>query len=91
LSNAASELGYKLGGFASLETIVNLRPDLLLLSGDNIFAEDQGTALLLHPALEQLYPPDKRIVIPEQLTVCGGPMIADALTRLVSELERVEH
>jgi iron complex transport system substrate-binding protein len=90
LSNAASELGYKLGGFASLETIVNLRPDLLLLSGDNNFAEDQGTALLLHPALEQLYPPDKRIVIPEQLTVCGGPMVADALERLVSELERVE-
>jgi iron complex transport system substrate-binding protein len=91
LANAASQLGYKLGGFASLETIVSLKPDLLLLSDKGGFAEDQGTAFLLHPALEQLYPPDKRIVIPERLTVCGGPMLADALTRLVSELERVEH
>jgi iron complex transport system substrate-binding protein len=91
LSNAASQLGYKSGGFASLEAIIDLKPDLLLLSDKGDFAEDQGTALLLHPALEQLYPPDKRIVIPEQLTVCGGPMLADALTTLVRELERVEH
>jgi iron complex transport system substrate-binding protein len=91
LANAASQLGYKLGGFASLETIVSLKPDLLLLSDKGDFAEDQGTAFLLHPALEQLYPPDKRIVIPERLTVCGGPMLADALTKLISELERVEH
>lgn len=91
LANAAAQLGYKLGGFASLETIVSLKPDLLLLSDGGNFAEDQGTAFLLHPALEQLYPPDKRIVIPERLTVCGGPMLADALEKLVGELERVEH
>jgi iron complex transport system substrate-binding protein len=91
LSNAAARLGYRLGGFASLETIVSLKPDLLLLSDGRDFAEDQGTAFLLHPALEQLYPPDKRIVMPERLTVCGGPMLADALEKLVSELDRVEH
>jgi iron complex transport system substrate-binding protein len=91
LSNSAAQLGYKLGGFASLEAIVSLKPDLLLLSDGGDFAEDQGTAFLLHPALEELYPPDKRIMIPERLTVCGGPMIADALAKLVSELERVEH
>ena len=91
LTNAASQMRIKTGGYASLETIVNTKPDLLLLSEGSDLAEDQGTALLLHPALEQLYPPDKRIVIPERLTVCGGPMIADALERLISELERVEH
>jgi iron complex transport system substrate-binding protein len=91
LANAASQLGYKLGGFASLEAIVSMKPDFLLLSEGRDFAEDQGTAFLLHPALEQLYPPDKRIVVPERLTVCGGPMLADALEKLVSELERVEH
>jgi iron complex transport system substrate-binding protein len=91
LANAASQFGYKLGGFASLEAIVSMKPDFLLLSEGRDFAEDQGTAFLLHPALEQLYPPDKRIVVPERLTVCGGPMLADALEKLVSELERVEH
>ena len=62
----------------------------MLLSDGGNFAEDQGTAFLLHPALEQLFPPGKRIVIPERLTVCGGPMLADALEKLVGELERVE-
>jgi iron complex transport system substrate-binding protein len=91
LSNAASQLGLKLGGLTSLETIVNVKPDLILLSEGGDFAEDQGRALLLHPALQELYPPDKRIVIPERLTVCGGPMLADALDTLVRELERVGH
>ena len=45
---------------------------------------------LLHPALERFYPPSKRIVIPERLTVCGGVMLADALDVLVKELKRVE-
>src|SRR3984957_152215 len=90
LSNAASDLGIKSGGFASLEAIINLKPDLILVSDDSGFAEDEGSAFLLHPALERFYPVSKRIVIPERLTVCGGPMLADALDRLASELERVD-
>jgi iron complex transport system substrate-binding protein len=88
LSNAASALGIRNGGFASLEAIINLKPDLLLLSDGGDDAEDQGKAFLLHPALQRLYPKEKRIVIPERLTVCGGPMLADALDRLTSELAR---
>lgn len=77
------------GGFASLEEIVALRPDFLLVNSAARIAEDQGSAFLLHPALERLYPPEKRIVLPERLTVCAGPMLADALDRLTAELERV--
>ncbi len=90
LFNAASELGVATGGFASLEAIVNARPDLLVVSEAGDRAEDDGRAFLLHPALQRFYPPDKRIVIPERLTVCGGVMLADALDLLVSELKRVE-
>lgn len=89
LSNAAADLGYKLGGFASLEAIVSLRPDFLLVSDGGEFAEDEGRAFLLHQALEHFYPPEKRLVIPERLTVCGGPRLSEALDRLASELERV--
>jgi len=89
LSNAAADLGFKLGGFASLEAIVSLRPDFLLVSDAGDFAEDEGRAFLLHPALERLYPVSKRLVIPEKLTVCGGPRLSEALDRLASELERV--
>ena len=89
LFNVAGELGRKLGGFVTLEQIVASKPDLLLVASDSDFAEDQGRAFLLHPAIEKLYPPDKRIVLSEQLTVCGGPMLPDALDRLTAEIERV--
>lgn len=89
LSNAAARLGIRAGGFASLESIVQLKPDLLLLSDDSNSAEDQGKAFLLHPALQRLYPPSRRLVLPERLTVCGGPMLAEALDRLSAELRRV--
>jgi iron complex transport system substrate-binding protein len=89
LTNAAGGMGIKSGGYASLEAIVSAKPDLILLSGDRSFAEDQGRAFILHPALEELYPPKKRIVIPERLTVCGGPMLAEAINRLTAEIERV--
>jgi iron complex transport system substrate-binding protein len=90
LFNAAGELGVAFGGFASLEAIVNLKPDFILVSEAGDRAEDDGRAFLLHPALERFYPPSKRIVIPDRLTVCGGVMLADALDVLIPELERVD-
>lgn len=77
------------GGFMSLEAIVAAKPDLLLVSEADDGAEDQGRAFLLHPALEKLYPPEKRIVVPERFTVCGGPALTQALDRLTAEIERV--
>jgi iron complex transport system substrate-binding protein len=89
LSNAAGDLGVSFGGFVPLEAIVNLRPDFLVVSQAGDRAEDDGRAFLLHPALARFYPPQKRIVIPERLTVCGGVMLADALDVLTAELKRV--
>jgi iron complex transport system substrate-binding protein len=88
--NAAGELGVAFGGFASLEMIVNLKPDFILVSDADDHAEDDGRAFLLHPALKRLFPPSKRIVIPDRLTVCGGVMLVDALDMLTAELARVE-
>jgi iron complex transport system substrate-binding protein len=90
LFNAAGDLGIGSGGIASLEAVVNLKPDFILVSEAGDRAEDEGLAFLLHPALERFYPPEKRIVIPERLTVCGGVMLAEALDVLVEELKRVE-
>jgi iron complex transport system substrate-binding protein len=90
LFNAAGELGVAFGGFASLEAIVNLKPDFIVVSDAGDIAEDDGRAFLLHPALERFYPASKRIVIPDRLTVCGGVMLADALDLLIAELARVE-
>jgi iron complex transport system substrate-binding protein len=89
LRSAAGDLGFAFGGFASLEAIVNLRPDFLVVSQAGDVARDDGQAFLLHPALERFYPPAKRIVIPERMTECGGVLLADALDALTAELKRV--
>lgn len=89
LINVAGDLGVTSGGYASLEAIVKLKPDLIVVSEAGDFAEDEGQAFLLHPALERFYPPDKRLVIPDSLTECGSVKLADALHRLVAELKRV--
>jgi iron complex transport system substrate-binding protein len=89
LFNAAGEVGAGSGGLASLEAIVAAKPDFLLVPQADDRAEDDGHAFLLHPALEDFYPPQKRIVIPYGLTECGGVMLTDALDLLVAELQRV--
>jgi iron complex transport system substrate-binding protein len=89
LVNTAGEFGFTSGGFASLEAIVNVKPDLLVVSQAGGIARDEGHAFLLHPALERFYPPEKRIVIPEALTECGSVTLADALEVLVQQLKRI--
>jgi iron complex transport system substrate-binding protein len=89
LVSAAGELGIGFGGFVSMEEIIRLRPDFLVVSDAAERAEDDGSAFLLHPALERFYPRSKRIVIPERMTECGGVLLADALNALAAELKRV--
>lgn len=89
LVNAAGELGIGFGGFVSMEEIIKLQPDFLVVSDAGGRAEDDGSAFLLHPALEHFYPRARRIVIPDRMTECGGVMLADALNALASELKRV--
>ena len=89
LRSAAGDLGFAFGGFASLEAIVNLRPDFIVVSQAGDTAKDDGQAFLLHPALERFYPPEKRIVIPERMTERGGVLLADALDALTAEVKRV--
>lgn len=89
LANAADELGVGEGGFASLEAIVKLKPDAILLTRDDISGEDQGTAKLMHPALAGHFPPSRRLVMPEKLTVCGGAMLAEAADQLAREIGKL--
>jgi len=87
--NDAAALTGGSGGFVSLERLVAKRPDYLVVAAPAVSPEDQGAALLAHPALAELYPPERRIVLPERLTVCGGPSLPAALDWLASEARRV--
>jgi iron complex transport system substrate-binding protein len=66
---------------------LKLHPDLLVMSRASPEAADQGSALLLHPALAAEYPPSRRIVLPENLIVCGGPSLPLAMQSLAEQME----
>jgi len=89
LDNAGSRLAGTTGGLVPLEKLIAAPPDYLLVSSLQPAAEDQGSALLAHPALAALFPPEKRIALPDRLTVCGGPSLPAALDWLASEARRV--
>ena len=90
LDNAGSRLAGRTGGVVPLEKLIAAPPDYLLVSSRQAPAEDQGSALLAHPALAALFPPEKRIALPDRLTVCGGPSLPAALDWLAGEARRVE-
>lgn len=87
LTNAADQLGITSVRRTSLEAILKLNPDILVMSSDAPAASDQGSALLLHPALAERYPPHRRIIIAENIVVCGGPSLAQALYHMAAQVQ----
>jgi iron complex transport system substrate-binding protein len=77
------------GGFVPLEKLLISPPDLIIVSSPAPRAEDAGSALLAHPALAELFPPERRVVIPDRLTVCGGPSLPEAIRHVGAEADRV--
>ncbi len=86
LVDASASVGAERGGFVSLERVIAAAPDLLIVSQAAPGAEDQGQALLSHPALARLYPPSRRLVAPDQLTLCAGPATPQAIDALAAEI-----
>jgi iron complex transport system substrate-binding protein len=89
LDNAGREFGLKGTRQVSLEAVLKLRPDALVLFDAYSRPGDQGAALLFHPALRDLYPAARRILIPGNQVVCGGPslpLLLRSLARGVAQL-----
>jgi iron complex transport system substrate-binding protein len=70
----------------SLESLVMMRPDLLVTNNVIEQPHDQGSVYLTHPAVKALYPPDRRIILPGRYTLCGGPAVVAGLDHLAEEL-----
>ncbi|MCX5521061.1 ABC transporter substrate-binding protein [Kaistia defluvii] len=84
-ADMGGQLAGKTGGFVPLERIVTDRPDMLVVADAQTVAADQGSALLAHPALRELYPPERRIALPGRLTICAGPSLPEAIETLAAE------
>ena len=72
-----------------LERLLILRPDVIVLNNLQTGARDQGSYNLSHPALEALYPPQRRIVLPPRYTICGGAALVAAFDYLTDLLTRL--
>jgi iron complex transport system substrate-binding protein len=82
----SDRLGLPHGGRVPLERIVADPPDYILLSESDPGGVDQGSALLWHPALLAAVPPERRLYVPANLTICGGPATPHAIDALASEV-----
>lgn len=89
VANAARQLGVNQIGRASLEAAVKAKADALLLFDPSLRAMDQGAALLLHPALSEIYPPERRISMPGRLLICAGPALPIAIATLTESLRQL--
>jgi iron complex transport system substrate-binding protein len=76
------------GGYVPLEKLLMLRPDVIVLN-DTPTEGDQGSYNLSHPALEALYPPHRRIILPPRYTICGGAALVEAFDYLAGVLTRL--
>ncbi|MGA0598852.1 ABC transporter substrate-binding protein [Enterovirga sp. CN4-39] len=86
LANEGGSFSSRLGRFASLEEIIASKAEVLILPESARGPQDQGAALLEHPALAARFPPNSRIRIPDRFLFCGGAAIIQALDLIVEQV-----
>lgn len=77
------------GGFIPLEKFLVLKPDLVFLKDLPRAATDQGAMFLVHPAMRDLYPPERRVALPTRYTMCGGPALIAAFDYMADAMGRL--
>ncbi len=71
----------------SLEHVLMLQPDYLLMIGLPPEAVDRGTEVFAHPVLRKNFPPDRRINLPASMVLCAGASTPMAVAALQAALE----
>jgi iron complex transport system substrate-binding protein len=77
------------GGFIPLEKFLVLKPDLVFLKDPPWVATDQGAMFLVHPAMRDLYPPERRVALQTRYTMCGGPALIAAFDYMADEMGKL--
>ena len=90
----AQNLGRDTGrtiGPMSLENLIRLQPDYVLSISENdeqtLKAQDRGSEILSHPALQKIFSAERHIYIPQNLTVCAGATTPKAVAHLIETLQ----
>ena len=86
LTDLAAKIGIGPSGYVTMEQLISLRPDFLIVSEREMSPKDQGQAFLAHPALLDLWPAERRLVAPGHLTICGGPSVVELIETMGAEI-----
>jgi len=76
------------GGFIPLEKLLMMKADIVFVKDPPAAPNDQGALYFMHPAMEALYPPERRIALPTRFTMCGGPALVAAFDYLAGALPK---
>ena len=90
LVNLAAKLDLRTLSRLSIERMAMARPDFLIVESASTRTIDRGTEMLNHPLLNRAVPPDRRLVLPQALTVCGGPAYPEAVELLAAQVRAVD-
>lgn len=88
--NLADDLGLGMYGVLPLEVLVERRPDLVLVGEAEADWSTPVQPNVRHPAILAVTGGgDRLMVLPDRVTLCGTPFVADAVARLVGERHRL--
>ncbi|MDX6749823.1 ABC transporter substrate-binding protein [Geminicoccaceae bacterium 1502E] len=82
LANLAGRAGSAAYGYLPLELLVRHAPDLLVVEREDAWPPSLAEQMIRHPALGALFGPDRRVVVPQRLWICGGMGNLEAVERL---------
>ncbi len=78
IKNLAAEFGLAGSGKIPLEWLITAQPDLLIINQPGLHDDKLAQPLLHHPVLNQYFPAEKIIVLPDSLFQCAGPGLIKA-------------
>lgn len=90
LVNLATRLDRSALSRLSLEELALARPDFLVMDEGTRAIADRGTAALHHPVLDSAVPEQRRLYIPQALTICGGPAYPRAVALLAARIRAAD-
>lgn len=88
-TNAMTALGLKGVGRVSLERVLDVRPQLLILSSLKVDGPSLAEAFLAHPALRHGFAGRTVIAIRHRVWACGTPLVLGAIHRLAAVRARM--
>jgi iron complex transport system substrate-binding protein len=74
--------------YIGIERAIALRADILLLEDTAALTKSRGAEFLTHPALTAAYAPEKRLILPQALSVCAGAATPQAVQFLNTALQQ---